>query len=365
MDGGNWFTNIEIGSPLTPWIIGALGVLIIIWCVFRARKHKRWYFWPLPLILLVLVLLAGSLFNNHFGLYPRLGDLLESYSFDTGGPALLHATSGDYPQGVTAEILIPSPASGVGEQGAMVWLPPQYFTQPDMHFPVVYLIAGTPGDEADWSTGGDAPQTGLTNAQAGRPAILVNAPVLANRLQDTECVDSPTQGNWQTYLTVDIPNYINQNARTLVGPKSQAMAGLSMGGYCAQTAALRNPSKFGVFGNFSGTSMPTYSGGMGSMYNDEPGWQQTVATYTGDWIIANQPASHSVIGQVMVGESDSARLIADEQQFVKKAQAKGMNVQFITFPGAHEFYFWAQALQRWLPWALEHMNKPSTSPASK
>lgn len=360
-DNSNWFLNLDIGSSLTPWILGAIGVLIIVWCVFRGRKHKRWYFWPLPLILPVLVLIAGSLVNNYFGLYPRLGDLLASYNFATGGPALLHARGGSYPQGITAEVSIPSPASGVGTQDAMVWLPPQYFSQPNTRFPVVYLIAGTPGDDADWSTGGNATQTGLANAQAGHPAILVNAPVLSSRLQDTECVNSDSQGNWQTYLTVDIPNYINENARTLVGPKAQAMAGLSMGGYCAQAAVLRNPTKFGVFGNFSGTSMPTYNGGIGNLLTDQSNPQQAAQPYSSIWIVKNQPQSRTVIGQDMVGEQDSPRLIADQKEFVSVAQSYGMNVSFYTWPGGHNFYFWAEALQKWLPWALSNMTPPSTS----
>ena len=35
---------------------------------------------------------------------------------------------------------------------AKVWLPPQYFTNPRQHFPVVYLLHGNPGRPTDWLT---------------------------------------------------------------------------------------------------------------------------------------------------------------------------------------------------------------------
>ena len=175
-----------------------------------------------------------------------------------------------------------------------------------------------------------------------------------NQLADTECVNG-SEGNWQTYLAVDVPNYVNSNARALTGPKNQAVAGLSMGGYCAQILSLRNPESFGFFGNFSGTTLPTYDGGLEELFGEQENLQATINSYKSDWVIANQPQSRSSIGRVITGAQDDPDLIADEQQFVAKAQALGMKVQMNQPPGAHTFYFWTTALQEWLPWALQQM----------
>lgn len=358
---GGWLTwteNVPINNNWPLVIFLLLTALVIFWCWRRGRRHKRWYFWPLPLILPCLLLIGGALLNTHFGLYVRLGDLFDQYPFPTTSARALSATSGNYPQGVTAVTTIPGSQSGVGPHTAFVWLPPQYFKEPTSRFPVVYLVPGTPGTPSDWSTGGNVPQTGLANARAGRPAVIVSVSAGSNQLEDTECVNG-SQGNWQTYLSEDVPNYINGNARVLQGPKNQAFAGLSMGGFCAQITTLRNPSRFGIFGNFSGTTLPTYNDGLPALFGDQPNLTQTINSYRSDWIIANQPQSRTVVGQVITGAQDSAGLLADEKQFVAKAQSLGMNVTMSTPPGEHTFYLWASALQTWLPWALEQMGKPT------
>lgn len=353
-----WTEDVTINESWPMVLFGVLGVLVLVWCWRRRRNHKRWYFWPLPLLLPCLLLIAGSAANNHFGLYVRLGDLFDQYPFPTASASTLSETTGSFPQGVSVATQIPGTQSGVGMHPAFIWLPPQYFEEPTKRFPVVYLLPGSPGTSADWSTGGNAPTTGLTNAQAGNPAILVSASVGENQLSDTECVNG-AQGNWQTYLAVDVPAYVNANARTLTGKQNQAVAGLSMGGYCAQALSLRNPTTFGLFGNFSGTTMPTYDGGMQALFGDQDDLTVTVNSYTSDWIITNQPASRSVIGKVVTGAQDDPALLQDESQFVAKAQGFGMNVSMVQPPGDHSFYLWTTALQIWLPWALEQMGKPT------
>jgi hypothetical protein len=54
--------------------------------------------------------------------------------------------------GQLARLAIPNDHTGVGSGPAWVWLPPQYFSEPDRRFPVVYLFHGSPGQPADWST---------------------------------------------------------------------------------------------------------------------------------------------------------------------------------------------------------------------
>ena len=62
---------------------------------------------------------------------------------------------------------------------------------------------------------------------------------------DTECVDG-IQGKWQTYLAKDVPDWIAGHRRMQTGAEHTAIAGYSMGGYCAQMTALRNPSVYSV-----------------------------------------------------------------------------------------------------------------------
>jgi S-formylglutathione hydrolase FrmB len=354
---GSWFDDIDINSNWAVYFFVLLLALVGVWCWRRARRHKRWYFWPLPLTLPILLLATLAGVNVYFGLYNRLGDLYDAYPFPTASVEDVQNATGRYALGVSVQTTIPGAKSGIDASDALIWFPPQYFQQPDIKFPVVYLIPGSPGNFTDWTLGGNAIRTAQTSAAAGKPAIIVSPSPAYSELDDTECVNG-AQGNWQDYLAQDVPNYINGTFRTLTGPKHQAIAGLSMGGYCAQIISLRHPTSFGFFGNFSGSTTPTYDDGIPALFGPVPNLQETLNSYASTWVIANQPQSRTVKGQVYIGKQDDDDLITDEQTFVKAAKALEMDVTLITFDGTHSFYFWTSAFEQWLPWALPQMGSP-------
>ncbi|MFT6565037.1 MAG: enterochelin esterase-like enzyme [Actinomycetes bacterium] len=354
---GSWFDNIDINKDWTVYLFVLLIILTGIWCWRRGRKHKRWYFWPLPLVLPIILLGTLAAVNVHFGLYNRMGDLYGDYPFPTASVEDLQNTKGRYLHGISAQTTIPGTKSGIDASDALIWFPPQYFEKPVTRFPVVYLIPGTPGYFTDWALGGNAIRTAQTSAGAGQPTIIVQPNPANNRIADTECVNG-AQGNWQDYLAEDVPDYVNNNFRTLTGAKNQAMAGLSMGGYCAQIISLRNPTSFGFFGNFAGSTMPTYDTGMAALFGPVANVSNTVNSYTSTWVITNKPESRTVAGQLYIGKQDQDDLITDEQAFVKAAKSLGMDVDFVTFDGDHSFSFWSAAFEKWLPWALSRMGSP-------
>ncbi|NQU37916.1 MAG: hypothetical protein HQ526_10030 [Actinobacteria bacterium] len=355
---GSWFDNLDINSTWTVYFFVAPLALVGIWCWRRERRHKRWYFWPLPLALPILLLATLAGVNVYFGLYSRMGDLYGAYPFPTASVAEVQSRVGKYTRGVSVQTTIPGTKSGINDSDALIWFPPQYFQQPESKFPVIYLVPGTPGNFTDWALGGNAIRTAQTSADAGKPAIIVSPSAEYTELDDTECVNG-AQGNWQDYLATDVPDYVNSNFRTLTGGKNQAIAGLSMGGYCAQILSLRNPQSFGFFGNFSGSTMPTYDDGMAALFGPVANLETTVNSYTSTWVIKNQPESRTVKGQVYIGKQDEADLIADEQAFVKAAKELGMDVEFTTFDGQHSFYFWTTAFEKWLPWVLPQLGSPA------
>ncbi len=358
-----WFNDLNIKNNATVILFLILFVAVLIWTWSRARHHKRWYFWPLPLALPIILLAAAAAANVYFGLYTRMGDLYGAYPFPTASIEQVQNPQGQYARGISVQTDIPGTKSGVESSPALVWLPPQYFTEPEKNYPVVYLYPGSPGGFTDWTLGGNAIRTGQASAANGQPVIIVSPSVGYTELSDTECVNG-VQGNWQDYLAQDVPGFVNANFRTLTGPRGQAVAGLSMGGYCAQVLALRNPQTFGFFGNFSGSTMPTYDDGMGALFGPVENLDETVNSYTSTWIIENQPASRSVAGQIYIGRQDDTELITDEQQFTKAATELGMTVDFIQFDGNHSFYFWTTAFEKFLPWLVPQLERPHRSAVS-
>ena len=67
-------------------------------------------------------------------------------------------------------------------------------------------------------------------------------------------------GNAETYLTVDVPNFMRTHFNaSKSGKGSVAIAGLSEGGMCALMLTLRHPDEYPAFADYSGLTSPTVS----------------------------------------------------------------------------------------------------------
>ncbi|HEY5049897.1 MAG TPA: hypothetical protein VII50_03285, partial [Acidothermaceae bacterium] len=64
-------------------------------------------------------------------------------------------------RGAVVTLNISDVGVGFDARRALVYLPPQYFSNPDERFPVVYLLHGSPGMPVDWLRGGGAATAGL------------------------------------------------------------------------------------------------------------------------------------------------------------------------------------------------------------
>ena len=142
--------------------------------------------------------------------------------------------------------------------GACVYLPPGY-EQGKLRYPVVYLLHGGGGDQADWKTFGDA-QRILDEAYAADPANAVIAVLPDGR-----------SGQWHDFLdgTFRIETYVLRHLvpavdarfRTIDDRSGRAVIGLSNGGYGALHLAAKAPDLFVAAGSTrSGTAAPSTTG---------------------------------------------------------------------------------------------------------
>lgn len=356
----NWLTALPVDTVLAIILFDLCALAVVLYALLRRRQGYRWWRWPLPAVIPFLLLAALTAVNVQLGYVHTLGSLVSSLPYEIGPTSLLTTATGNYPQGVVVEATIPSPTSNVGSFPALIFLPPQYFTEtPARQFPVAYLLPGSPGQPKDWFIGGDAATIGLASADQQQPMVLVSPTVGPEILSDTECVNGP-QGNWETYLAIDVVDWVTQNSRVIPGAQGQVVAGLSMGGYCAQMLALRNPTRFMAYGNFSGFTVPTYDAGLPALFGDVANLGETVASYSASWILANQPQSHSVHNWLGAGTEDEPEILAQQLAFVSLAKRLQLITQFQELTGAHTFYVWQESLTLWLPWAYAQL-----PPASK
>jgi S-formylglutathione hydrolase FrmB len=139
-----------------------------------------------------------------------------------------------------------------GSADVRILLPAGYATQPRRRYPVLYLLHGTSGGAADWTTMGAAEQT-----TAGRPLIVVMPDIAQHDNGGGWCTDSYNGGaygppEWETFHIDQLIPWIDSNLRTVAGRQGRAIAGLSQGGFCSMSYAARHPDLFSAALSFSG-----------------------------------------------------------------------------------------------------------------
>ena len=124
------------------------------------------------------------------------------------------------------------------------------------------MLPGSPGVVDNMVSGAglqnDLQQLAATNH--GITPLVYVADDNGSTFNDTECVNSP-KGNVETYLTVDVPNYIKSHFNVSDDPANWAIGGISMGGTCAIMLTLTNPNVYHYFVDIGGDVGPTFNQG--------------------------------------------------------------------------------------------------------
>jgi len=150
---------------------------------------------------------------------------------------------------------VASPALGGRRQEVIAYLPPGYGSQPARHYPVLYLLHGSPGTphaflhELRMGVLDDV----YTTRQNAQPLILVMPFGSTGQFTDKEWANGyrPHEA-WETFLARDVVRAVDSRFRTVRGGAGRALAGLSEGGYAALNIGLHHPGEFSVLESWSG-----------------------------------------------------------------------------------------------------------------
>lgn len=317
-----------------------------------------------------LAAFGGLQIDAHYGYVPTLGDLfgrplpgqVDARSLDGlvsgvdgSGRKVVFAANTSSGAGVVAEIDIPATVSRFSHRPAWVWLPPAYFARPRPDLPVLMLISGTPGGPEDWLRAGGA--LTLANQWAmkhrGDAPIMVLPDANGSTFGDTECVDGP-RGRAETYLTVDVPEFMQARFGASRDPRRWAIAGLSEGGTCALTLVARHRSEFRTFADFSGDAAPTVGADAatlrllyGGSYREQELHDPTL------WFRAD--AAVGVEGFVAVGNHDRGDLpITRNLGDAAELAHLPVHVEILA-DGGHNFSTWRRALRDAFPWIVHRL----------
>jgi len=132
------------------------------------------------------------------------------------------------------------------DRDVTVYLPPSYTVEPGRRFPVVYMLHGfTDNDsqwfgwEGHWINLHEVIDAALAEGQAKEMVIVM--PNAYNRFKGSMYSTSATIGDWETFITKELIDYIDNNYRTLANRESRGLAGHSMGGYGTIRLGMKYP----------------------------------------------------------------------------------------------------------------------------
>jgi S-formylglutathione hydrolase FrmB len=131
------------------------------------------------------------------------------------------------------------------DRDVFVYLPPSYSTEKNRRYPVVYFLHGYGATaEMYWKLMAEpATADKLMDDGTIHEFILVNPD--AHTLYDGSMYsNSPTTGDWETYITHDLVRYMDTHYRTIANRDSRGLAGHSMGGYGTMRLAMKYPEVY-------------------------------------------------------------------------------------------------------------------------
>ena len=216
---------------------------------------------------------AGVGINVDFGAYRNLNDVFEisPYSalpakFQASSAGIMDPTLGKTwraPSGLRAHgevglVQIPATLSQFTPREAVVYLPPAALVAQPPVLPVLMVFAGQPGTTNDMFTSGQLAATldAYAAKHGGLAPIVVAPDQLGLPSQNPMCVDSPL-GNVETYITVDVPNWIRSHLHVSDSARYWAVGGYSEGGTCSIQLGAGHPELFGSIVDILGEVRPT------------------------------------------------------------------------------------------------------------
>jgi enterochelin esterase-like enzyme len=359
-------------SVISVGFVGALvGGSILLWAavvvIARRRRGRRLLVSTLAVSAVFASLLsAADMVNAHYEYLPRVSDVLGQRDWPTldrqqlvllSGvtPATPPARAGGRralslpPRGAVISIRTPDDGVGFAASHALVYLPPQYFTEPQARFPVTYLLHGSPGVPVDWLRGAGAATAGERVAASGEPQILVMPTVSRDWLDDSECVDG-SRTRVETYVIQDVVPAVDAQLRTRADRADRTVGGMSAGGYCALNLGLRHRDVFANIIDMSGYTHPTHSGGMPALFGRVPDLAQIVAANSPDAYAATLTSTPATHVYFLCGTADHSSL-AEMSALRAELSARGITVSWHTRHGGHTYGVWRPGLLDALRWS--------------
>jgi enterochelin esterase-like enzyme len=225
-------------------------------------------------------------------------------------------------------------------RGAVVYTPPGYDPRSSRRYPALVLLAGAPGDETEWTSGGGAAEILFDNLIAdGRmtPAIVVMHASDVDPRAPTRRGD-PNLQQFETILIDELVPLVKQRYSVRSDASSWAIVGVSLGGEFGMYAGLRHPKQFGSIASISGSLVPR-----GDPEEGLPSMDQRFGPSLARGDIAR---SYKLI---WIGCGSTDNICRGSRVFVQRLEAAKVPHVWREYTGAHQWPVFRRALIDVLP----------------
>jgi S-formylglutathione hydrolase FrmB len=248
-------------------------------------------------------------------------------------------------QGTVIQDSITSQALGGQSKPFNVYLPPTYNTPQgkNKHYPVLYLLHGSPGSYKDWVSAANANQSADTLIDSKKtPELIMAFPDGNGPIFPSEWGNSFNQQQlMETFVAVDLVKYVDQKYRTIPQAAYRGIGGLSMGGFGAMNIAVHHPDIFGTVISLGG-----YYRAEGSVWGDNANYIQQNSPID---VLPNDQAAWKLHIFLGAGTQDEP-YYSDTREFAQVLDSLSIPYQLDVENGGHSWDLWAVQFYNALLW---------------
>jgi len=132
------------------------------------------------------------------------------------------------------------------DRDVYVVLPPSYDSEPGRRYPVVYALHGYFIGAKQWMSEIQMPKTAEGAFARGVPEMILVLPDSKTRHLGSLYASSITVGDFESFISGDLIDYIDSHYRTIAKPESRGLVGHSMGGYGASRIGIKHADRYGA-----------------------------------------------------------------------------------------------------------------------
>lgn len=230
-----------------------------------------------------------------------------------------------------------------------VYTPPDYDSNRDARYPVLYLLHGGGEDERGWVVQGCVQHImdNLIAEKKAKPMIVVMENGYARKPGSPDTQFRPGQPRDFTSMfsalievyTNDLIPFIDSTYRTKADRENRAIAGLSMGGMQSFMIGLNNLDKFAYIGGFSGAGGGPVTGGF-----------DIKKSYGGVMANAEEFNKKVKVLFLSVGTAEGERFYNSIKRYKDALEEAGIKTIYYESPGtSHEWQTWRRSLREFAP----------------